>query len=120
MFPKATTINIPTTLLYVPISFNKTKLKNIKLVRPYGIDTTLVINTVATDSAIAFVCSILEVGNSVRLNGVGAMLNNYIVVTRGADNKHLVARTTKTNVTTSTISMPGDIISFANITLMIV
>jgi len=120
MFPKATTVQIPTTLLYVPIAFNKTKLKNIKLVRPYGVNTQLVINTIASDSAVAYVCSILDVGNGVRLNGVGGMLNNYIVVTRGADNKHLVTRTTKTNVTTSTIAMPGDIISFANMTVMIV
>jgi uncharacterized protein YjdB len=120
MFPKAITINIPTTLLYVPIAFNKTKLKNIKLVRPYGVDTTLVINTIASDSSVAFVCSILEVGNSVRLNGVGAMLNNFIVVTRGHDNKYLVTRTTKTNLTTSTINLAGDIISFANMAVMIV
>jgi hypothetical protein len=120
MFPRATTINIPTTLLYVPLAFNKTKLKNIKLIRPYGVDATLVINTLASDSAVGYVCSILDVGNSVRLNGVGAMLNNFIVITRGADNKYLATRTTKTNVSTSTISMAGDIISFANMTVMIV
>ena len=120
MFSKAITINIPTTLLYVPIAFNKTKLKNIKLVRPYGVDTTLVINTVASDSSVAYVCSILEVGNGVRFNGVGAMAGNFIVVVRAANDRYMVARTTKANVSTSGISLSGDIITFGGMSVMIV
>ena len=120
MFSKAITINIPTTLLYVPVAFNRTKLKNIKLIRPYGVDTTLVINTVASDSSVAYVCSILEVGNGVRVNGVGAMAGNFIVIVRAPDNKYMVARTTKANVTTSAMSLSGDIITFGGMSVMII
>jgi hypothetical protein len=121
MFPAVFTISVPTPLLYVPLAFNKTKLKTIKLVRPSGttVESPLVINTVASDSAVAFLCSIVDIGNSVRLNGVGSFAGNFIVISRGADNKHMVTRTTKANVTTSAISMPGDIINFVGITIMI-
>jgi hypothetical protein len=120
MFSKAITVNIPTTLLYVPIAFNKTKLKNIKLVRPYGVDTTLVINTIASDSAVAYVCSILEIGNGVQFNGVAAMAGNFIRVVRGAYDRYMVTRTTKANVTTSAIALSGEIITFAAMSVMIV
>jgi hypothetical protein len=121
MFPAVFTISVPTPLLYVPLAFNKTKLKTIKLVRPSGttVESPLVINTVSSDSAVAFLCSFVDIGNSVRLNGVGSFAGNFIVISRGADNKHMVTRTTKANVTTSGISMPGDIINFVGITIMI-
>jgi len=121
MFPMATTISVPTTLLYVPLAFNKSKLKNIKLVRPSGTtdETPLVINTLATDSAVGFLCSILEVGNSVQLNGVGTFVGNFIKITRGANNTYSVIKTTKANVTTTAVATNGDIITFVGITAMI-
>ena len=121
MFPMATTVSVPTTLLYVPLAFNKSKLKNIKLVRPSGTtdETPLVINTLATDSAVGFLCSILEVGNSVQLNGVGTFVGNFIKITRGANNTYSVIKTTKANVTTNSVATNGDIITFVGITAMI-
>jgi len=121
MFPSASSISIPTTLLYVPLAFNKSKLKTIRLVRPTGttVQSPLVINTVASDSAIAFLTSIVNYGNSVRLNGVGTFAGNFLIISRGDDNKYMVTRTTKANVTTSAIGTNGDIITFAGITAMI-
>jgi hypothetical protein len=61
----------------------------------------------------------IEHANSIRLNGVGTNLGNFIVISKGADNKYMVTRTTKTNVTTSTIGAIGDMVSFAGITTLI-
>jgi len=121
MFPLASSISIPTTLLYVPLAFNKSKLKTIRLVRPTEttVVSPLVINTVASDSAIAFLTSIVNYGNSVRLNGVGTFAGNFLIISRGDDNKYMVTKTTKANVTTSAIGTNGDIITFAGITAMI-
>jgi len=121
MFPMATTISVPTTLLYVPLAFNKSKLKNIKLVRPTGttVETPLVINTIPSDSTLGFLCSILEVGNCVQLNGVGTFAGNFIKIARGDNNTYSVSRTTKTNVTTNSVAVNGEIINFVGITMII-
>jgi hypothetical protein len=121
MFPIATTISVPSTLLYVPLAFNKSKLKNIKLVRPTGttVDSPLVINTLKTDSAVGFLCSIVDYANSVLFNGFGTFADNFIKITRGANNIYAVSRITKTNVTTTSTATNGDIISFVGITVMI-
>jgi len=57
MFSTANTIIIPTPLLYVPLAFNASKFKTIKIIRPSTattVDNPLIINTVASDSAVAF------------------------------------------------------------------
>jgi hypothetical protein len=121
MFSIAFSISVPTTLLYVPLAFNKSKLKNIKLIRPTGttVESPLVINTVSSDSAVAFLCSIVGYGESVQFNGVGTFAGNFIKIARGANNRYLVTKTTKTNVTTTDIVSNGDIINFVGITTMI-
>jgi hypothetical protein len=121
MFPAVLTISVPTPLIYVPLAFNKSKLKTMKIIRPTGstVENPLVINTVAADSAVGFLCSLDSIANSVRLNGVGSFAGNFIVVSRGNDNRYLVTRTTKANVSTSVISVPGNVINFANITVII-
>jgi hypothetical protein len=120
MFPFAITINIPSPLFYTPLTFNKTKFKTVKLVRPSGttVETPLVINTIATDSALGFLCSFVDHGNSVRINGVGTFATSFIQISRGADNKYMVVRSNK-GIPTSSIATNGDIISFASITAMI-
>ena len=121
MFLIATTISISTDLLYVPKSFNKTKLKTIKIVRPTGTtsENPLVINTVASDSAVGFLCSIVDYGTSVRLNGVGSFAGSFMKITKGLDNKYAVIKTTKTNVTTSAIGVGGEVQAFVGITALI-
>ncbi len=121
IFPTAVSISIVSTLLYMPATINITKLKTVRIVRPTGttIESPLVINTIAADSAVVFLCSMVEHANSIRLNGVGTNLGNFIVISKGADNKYMVTRTTKTNVTTSTIGVNGDMVSFAGITALI-
>jgi len=121
MFPLAITVNVPTPLLDVPGSFNKTKLKTIKLVRPSTGTTNqapLVINTIASDSAVGFLCSILDVGNSIRLNGLGTFATSFIQITRGANNSYSVIRSTK-GVPVTSIATNGDIIPFVGMTAMI-
>ena len=117
----ATTISVPTTLLYMPLAFNKSKLKNIKLVRPIGktVENPLVINAVPSDSAIGFLSTFVEVGESIRFNGVGSFTGNFIIITRGDDNKYMVTRTAKTNITTNAVATNGDIITFAGLTVII-
>jgi hypothetical protein len=122
MFSTANTIIIPTPLLYVPLAFNASKFKTIKIIRPSTattVDNPLIINTVASDSAVAFLTSIVQIGNSFRLNGVGTFAGNFIIISRGADNKYMVTRTTKANVSTSSIASNGEIIAFAGMTAMI-
>jgi len=121
MFSMATTISVPTTLLYVPLAFNKSKLKTIKLVRPTGttVETPLVINTLKTDSAVGFLCSIVDYANSVMFNGFGTFAGNFIKISKGANDKYLVTKTTKTNVITTDIVTNGAIITFVGITVMI-
>jgi hypothetical protein len=120
MFPLALTISVPTPLLYVPPAFNKAKLKNIKLVRPAGttVESPLIINTIAADSAVGFLCSIVEYGAGVQLNGVGSFLGSFIKIARGLNNKYLVVRSLK-GVSTSSVGTNGDVISFAGITAII-
>jgi hypothetical protein len=121
MFPSANTISVPTTLLYVPLAFNKTKLKTTKLVRP-SVTTTenapLVINTVAADSSVAFLCSFDAYANGVQINGVGSFATSFVKIVKGSDNKYMVTRSSK-NIATSAIMTNGDIISFVGITAMI-
>ena len=121
IFPTAVSISIVSTLLYMPATINITKLKTVRIVRPTGttVESPLVINTIAADSAVVFLCSMVEYANSVRLNGVGTNLGNFIVISKGLDNKFLVTRTTKTNVSVSDIKTNGDMISFAGITALI-
>jgi hypothetical protein len=122
VFPTAVSISIPSTLLFMPATISIAKLKTVRIVRPNGttVESPLVINTIAADSAVVFLCSIVEFANSVRLNGVGTNLGNFIVISKGLDNKYLVTRTTtKTNVSTSDIRTNGDMISFAGITALI-
>jgi hypothetical protein len=120
MFPSAITISVPTPLFYVPLAFNKTKLKTIKLVRPTGttVETPLVINTIASDSAVAFLCSFDNVGNGVKLNGVGTFATSFIQIVKAEENKYLVIRSNK-GVSTSAIGASGDIISFVGVSAMI-
>jgi len=120
MFPLALTISVPTPLLYVPLTFNKSKLKTLKLVRPAGttVENPLVIDTIASDSTLGFLCSIVEYGASVQINGIGSFLGSFVKVARGADDKYLVVRSSK-GVATSTVGTNGDVISFANITVII-
>jgi hypothetical protein len=122
IFPTAVSISIVSTLLYMPATINITKLKTVRIVRPTGttVESPLVINTIAADSAVVFLCSMVEHANSIQLNGVGTNLGNFIVISKGADNKYLVTRTTtKTNVSLSEIRTNGDMISFAGITALI-
>ena len=121
MFSMAESISVPTTLLYVPLAFNKSKLKSIKLVRPTGttVETPLVINTLKTDSAVGFLCSIVDYANSVMFNGFGTFAGNFIKITRGANNTYVVSRITKTNITTTSTATNGEIITFVGITVMI-
>jgi hypothetical protein len=122
IFPTAVSISIASNLLYMPATINITKLKTVRIVRPTGttVESPLVINTIAADSAVVFLCSMVEFANSVRLNGVGTNLGNFIVISKGLDNKFLVTRTTtKTNVSLSDIRTNGDMISFAGITALI-
>ena len=120
MFPLALTISVPTPLLYVPPTFNKAKLKNIKLVRPAGttVESPLIINTIATDSTLGFLCSIVEYGACVRLNGVGSFSTGFIKIARGLENKYLVVRSLK-GVSASSVGINGDVIFFAGITAII-
>jgi len=122
IFPTSISISIVSTLLFMPATINITKLKTVRIVRPTGttVENPLVINTIAADSAVVFLCSMIEFANSVRLNGVGTNLGNFIVISKGIDNKFLVTRTTtKTNVSLSDIRTNGDMISFAGITALI-
>ena len=120
MFPSATTITVPTTLIYVPSAFNKAKLKNLKIVRPRGttVEDPLVINTIASDSTIGFLCSIPDYATSVQLNGIGSFLNGFIKISRGIENRYMVVRSNK-GVSTSSLMTSGDVISFAGITAII-
>ena len=120
MFPSATTITVPTTLIYVPSTFNKAKLKNLKIVRPRGttVEAPLVINTIASDSTIGFLCSIPDYATSVQLNGIGSFLNGFIKISRGIENRYMVVRSNK-GVSTSSLMTSGDVISFAGITAII-
>jgi len=122
IFPTAVSISIPSTLLYMPATISIAKLKTVRIIRPNGttVESPLVINTIAADSAVVFLCSMVEYANSIQLNGVGTNLGNFIVISKGADNKYLVTRTTtKTNVSTSDIRTNGDMIAFAGITALI-
>ena len=121
IFSIAVSIGIPTTLLYVPLAFNKTKLKTIKIVKPTGttFQNPLIVNTVASDSAVAFLCSFVGIGECVQLNGVGAFAGNFIKIERGANNTYAVTRTTKANVTSTSTATNGEIISFVGITTLI-
>jgi hypothetical protein len=122
IFPTSISISIPSTLLFMPATISIAKLKTVRIVRPTGttIESPLVINTIAADSAVVFLCSMIEHANSIRLNGVGTNLGNFIVISKGIDNKFLVTRTTtKTNVSVSDIRTNGDMISFAGITALI-
>jgi hypothetical protein len=121
IFPTAVSISIPSTLLYMPATISIAKLKTIRIVRPNGstVENPLVINTIAADSAVVFLCSMIEHANSIRLNGVGTNLGNFIVISKGVDNKYLVTRTTKTNVSVSAIETNGHMVSFGGITALI-
>jgi hypothetical protein len=121
IFPTAVSISIPSTLLYMPATISIAKLKTVRIVRPNGttVENPLVINTIAADSAVVFLCSMIEFANSVRLNGVGTNLGNFIVISKGADNKYLVTKTTKTNVSVSAIETNGHMVSFGGITALI-
>jgi hypothetical protein len=122
IIPTSISISIVSTLLFMPATINITKLKTVRIVRPTGttVENPHVINTIAADSAVVFLCSMIEHANSVRLNGVGTNLGNFIVISKGIDNKFLVTRTTtKTNVSLSEIRTNGDMISFAGITALI-
>jgi hypothetical protein len=120
MFPSATTITVPTTLIYVPLTFNKSKLKNLKIVRPTGttVEAPLVINTIASDSTVGFLCSILDYATSVQLNGIGSFSTGFIKISRGIENRYMVVRSLK-GVSTSSLMTSGDVISFAGITAII-
>ena len=120
MFPSALTINVPTTLIYVPSTFNKAKLKNLKIVRPRGttVEAPLVINTIASDSTIGFLCSIPDYATSVQINGIGSFLGGFIKISRGIENRYMVVRSLK-GVSTSSLMITGDLISFAGITAII-
>jgi hypothetical protein len=120
MFPLALTISVPTPLLYVPPTFNKAKLKNIKLVRPAGttVESPLIINTIATDSTLGFLCSIVEYGACVQLNGVGSFSTGFIKIAKGLENKYLVVRSLK-GVSASSVGINGDVIFFAGMTAII-
>ena len=120
MFPSALTINVPTTLIYVPSTFNKAKLKNLKIVRPRGttVEAPLVINTIASDSTIGFLCSIPDYATSVQINGIGSFLGGFIKISRGIENRYMVVRSLK-GVSTSSLMTTGDLISFAGITAII-
>ena len=121
MFPSAVFIKIPTPLFYVPLSFNKTKLKDIKILRPIGTtpETPLIPIMVKTDSAIGFLCSFVNGGNSVQLNGIGTFAGSFIkIVKRVEDSKYTVIKSLK-GIPTTTIALMGDVISFIGITAMI-
>jgi hypothetical protein len=121
IFPTSISISIPSTLLFMPATISIAKLKTVRIIRPNGttVESPLVINTIAADSAVVFLCSMVEYANSIRLNGVGTNLGNFIVISKGTDNKYLVTRTTKTNVSTSDIRTNGEMVSFAGITALI-
>ena len=120
MFPSATTITVPTTLIYVPLTFNKAKLKNLKIVRPRGttVEAPLIINTIASDSTIGFLCSIPDYATSVQINGIGSFLGGFIKISRGIENRYMVVKSLK-GVSTSSLITSGDMISFAGITAII-
>ena len=120
MFPSATTITVPTTLIYVPLRFNKSKLKNLKIVRPTGttVEAPLVINTIASDSTVGFLCSITDYATSVQLNGIKSFSTGFIKISRGIENRYMVVRSLK-GVSTSSVGTNGDVIIFAGMTAII-
>ena len=120
MFPSAITISVPTPLFYVPLTFNKTKLKTIKILRPNGTtsETPLIPVTVASDSAVGLLCSFVNSGNSIQLDGTGTFTGSFIKIVKRVDNKYTVTKSLK-GVPTTTIASMGDVISFIGMTAMI-
>jgi hypothetical protein len=121
IFSTSVFVSIPSTLLYMPKTVNPSKYKTVRIVRPDGttVENPLIINTVASDSSVVFLCAISESTNSVRINGVGSMAGNFITISRGNNNNYMVSRTTKTNVTTSAILANGESVSFGGIMAVI-
>jgi hypothetical protein len=117
----ASTISIPSNLIFMPTTINASKTKIVKLVKPVGttLNEPLVLNTVAADSATAFVCLIVDYENSVQINGNGTNAGFFIKITKGLYDKYAVVRTNKLNVSTTSIAVAGDVILFGGITALI-
>jgi hypothetical protein len=117
----ASTISIPSNLIFMPTTINASKMKIVKLVKPVGttLNEPLVLNTVAADSATAFVCLIVDYENSVQINGNGKDAGFFIKITKGLYDKYAVVRTNKLNVSTTSIAVAGDVILFGGITALI-
>jgi hypothetical protein len=121
LFPTAFTVVLPSTAIYLPPAISITKFKTTKVVRPTGstVNSPLIINAVASDATVVFLTSIVEVGNGVQINGVGSFAGYFVRVVKGENNRYMVTRTNKTNVSVSNIMVRGDTASFAGITIAI-
>ncbi len=117
----ASTISIPSNLIFLPASINITKMKTVKLVKPVGttMNSPLVLNTVSADSAVAFVCLMVDYENSVQINGNGTNAGYFIKITKGLYEKYAVVRTNKMGVSVTSLAIAGDVISFGGITVVI-
>ena len=120
MFSPISVISIPTALLYMSATINKTKTPTTKIIRPYVSteQSPLVINSIATDITVAFLCLLANNGNSVQINGNVKTAGSFIKITR-ENNKYKIQRTDKMKKTVINYAVNGDTLLFAGIRIVV-
>jgi hypothetical protein len=122
MFPTAKTIILPSEAIYIPKSVKKNILTSMRIIRPNGttVGNPFIINTTVADVSTVFLCSMIAIGNGVRINGSGAKnAGFYIQITRGINNKYQVIRNNRQNKPITSIVSPGIVIVYGGITATI-
>jgi uncharacterized protein YjdB len=121
MFPTAKTIIVPSVAIYTPNSVKKAVLTSMRIIRPNGttVGNPFIMNTTVADVSTVFLCSLIAIGNGVKLNGSGKNMGFSIQITRGINNKYQVIRNNKQNKPITSIVNPGTVITYGGMTATI-
>jgi hypothetical protein len=92
-----------------------------RIIRPNGttVGNPFIMNTTVADVSTVFLCSLIAIGNGVKLNGSGKNMGFSIQITRGINNKYQVIRNNKQNKPITSIVNPGTVITYGGMTATI-
>jgi hypothetical protein len=118
VFSTVNTINIPSSLFYLPPTISATDVKIIKTAGTTS-EAPIFINASELNTTTAFFCSIDEVGNSVVLNGVNYNNGYSMKITKESDNYYIITKTDDNGISTTRSAVQDDIIYYAGFKIVI-
>jgi len=112
IFSTVNTINISSSLIYLPPTISAT---NVKIIKTAGTtrEAPVFINAIDLNTTTGFFCEIEEVGNSVVLNGVNDNSGYCMKITKESDNYYTVTKTDDNGISSTRGAFQDDIIYYA-------